>query len=90
MAADDTGAWSGVRLFQHLVNRLDPSSPHLPLNLHTVHSLVASRPTLLRERSASRDALAGALDILASGDVLTGDGRNQVAGLRYALRLAAR
>ncbi|MEV8615708.1 hypothetical protein AB0383_48790 [Amycolatopsis sp. NPDC051373] len=90
MAADDTRAWSGVRLFHHLVSRLDPASPHLPLNLHTVHTLVASRPALLTERSAARDALAEALEILTSTDVLTRDGRDQVAGLHYALRLADR
>jgi hypothetical protein len=90
MIESDTKAWSGVRLFHHLVSRLDPSSPHLPLNLHTVHTLVASRPALLTERSSARDALAGALDILTSGDVLTRDGRDQVAGLHYALRLADR
>ncbi|MET8997144.1 helix-turn-helix transcriptional regulator [Amycolatopsis sp. NPDC004169] len=89
MVADDTKAWSGVRLFHHLVSRLAPSSPHLPLNLHTMYTLVASRPTLLK-RSADRDALAGALDVLTSGDVLTRDGRDQVAGLHYALRLADR
>jgi hypothetical protein len=90
MAADDTKAWSGVRLFQHLVSRLDPASPHLPLNLHTVHSLVASRPTLLAGQSAPHDALTGVLDTLTSGDVLTRGGRDQVAGLHYALRLADR
>jgi hypothetical protein len=90
MDADDTKTWSGVRLFQHLVSRLDPASPHLPLNLHTVHSLVASRPTLLAGRSTARDALTGVLDTLSSGDVLTPGGRDQVAGLHYALRLADR
>ncbi|QRP48019.1 helix-turn-helix transcriptional regulator [Amycolatopsis sp. FDAARGOS 1241] len=90
MAADDTRAWAGVRLFHHLVSRLDPASPHLPLNLHTVHTLVASRPALLTERSAARDALSEALEVLTSADVLTRDGRDQVAGLHYALRLADR
>jgi transcriptional regulator with XRE-family HTH domain len=90
MTENDTKAWSGLRLFQHLVGRLDPRLPHLPLNLHTVHTLVVSRPALLTERSAIRDSLAGALDALAAGDVLTRDGRDQVAGLHYALRLANR
>ncbi|MFE5568918.1 multiprotein-bridging factor 1 family protein [Amycolatopsis japonica] len=90
MAEDDTRAWSGVRLFRHLVGRLDPASPHLPLNLHTVHTLVASRPALLTDHSTSRDVLAGALNVVASAGVLTRDGRDQVAELHYALRLADR
>lgn len=90
MAQADTRTWSGIRLFHHLVDRLDPSSPHLPLNLHTMHSLVASRPALLTERSAERDALSEALDLLSSRDVLSPKGRDQVTGLHYALRLADR
>jgi len=90
MVADDNKAWSGVRLFHHLVGRLAPSSPHLPLNLHTLHTLVASRPALLTGQSADCDALTGALDQLTSADVLTRRGRDQVAGLHYALRLADR
>ncbi|UOZ03380.1 helix-turn-helix transcriptional regulator [Amycolatopsis sp. WQ 127309] len=90
MADGDTKAWSGVRLFEHLVNRLAPTSPHLPLNLQTVHTLVASRPALLAGQSAARGALAEALDILTSGEALTRAGRDQVAGLHYALRLADR
>jgi DNA-binding XRE family transcriptional regulator len=90
MVADNTTPWSGVRLFDHLVSRLDPSSPHLPLNLHTVHTLVASRPALLGTPSIAREALSGVLDTLASGDVLTRNGRDQVAGLHYALRFADR
>nr|WP_162834680.1 helix-turn-helix transcriptional regulator [Amycolatopsis circi] len=90
MATADTRAWSGMRLLHHLVGRLDPSSPHLPLNLHTVHSLVASRPTLLSGPSAVRDALIGALEMLSCSDVLSREGRDQVAGLHYALRLANR
>ncbi len=55
MVADDTNAWSGVRLFHHLVSRLGPSSPHLPLNSHTMHTLVASRPALLMWHVGVRD-----------------------------------
>ncbi|GAA3571061.1 hypothetical protein GCM10022222_63970 [Amycolatopsis ultiminotia] len=72
------------------MSRLDPASPHLPLNLHTVHTLVASRPALLSEHSAARDALPATLESLTSAGMLTRDGRDQVAGLHYALRLADR
>jgi hypothetical protein len=89
MADDDTRSWAGVRLLQHLMNRLEPSSPHLPLNLHTLHALIASRPSLLNERPAVRASLAGKLDRLASTGRLFRTGRDQLAGLQYALRIAA-
>ena len=90
MLNDDTRTWSGARLLQHLLDRLGPHSSHLPLNLRTLHALVASRPALLTERPGVHTRLAETLDILASSHVLTRPGRDQVAGLQYALRIADR
>jgi hypothetical protein len=89
MLDEDTRSWTGVRLLRHLVNRLEPDSPHLPLNLHTLHALIASRPSLLSGRPAVRAALAEVLAKLAPTD-LTRSGRDQLAGLQYALRIADR
>jgi hypothetical protein len=86
----DTRSWTGVRLLQHLTNRLEPDSPHLPLNLHTLHALIASRSSLLGGRPALRAPLAEVLARLASTQCLTRTGRDQVAGLQYALRIADR
>jgi hypothetical protein len=55
----DARSWTGVRLLRHLVNRLSPESPHPPLNLCTLHSLVASRPSLLAGPPEIRISLAG-------------------------------
>jgi len=88
MLDDDTGSWTGVRLLRHLTNRLEPGSAHLPLNLYTLHALIASRPSLLNGRPVVRASLAEALDKLASTGHLTRTGRDQLAGLRYALRIA--
>jgi hypothetical protein len=90
MAADDPRQWVGVKLLRHLTVRLDIASPHLPLNLHSVHALVATRPALLTGWPCARASLAGALDRIASSDTLDRIGRDQVAGLRYALRIANR
>lgn len=90
MLNDDTRSWSGTRLLQHLVDRLGPDSLHLPLNLRTLYSLIASRPSLLSDRPGVHKRLAETLDILASSQVLTRTGREQVAGLQYALRIANR
>jgi len=86
----DTRSWTGVRLLRHLTGRLDPESRHLPLNLHTLHALVASRPSLLRGRPSVQQTLGVVLDRLGSVDDLPRAVRDQVAGLHYALRLADR
>jgi transcriptional regulator with XRE-family HTH domain len=86
----DTRSWTGVRMLQHLLHRLDPASPHLPLNLSTMHALVASRPTLLSGRPATRAALAEVLDRLSSSNALLRTEREQLAGLQYAIRIADR
>lgn len=90
MREADTRAWSGDALLTHLANRLDPDAPHLPLNLHTLHALVAARQALLDARPRRRASLAKSLDRLASGDSLSRTGRDQVADLRYALRISGR
>jgi transcriptional regulator with XRE-family HTH domain len=85
-----TQSWTGVRLLGHLTTRLEPESHHLPLNLYTLHSLVASRPSLLAGRPDVRASLAEGFARLASTDCLTRIGRDHLAGLQYALRLADR
>jgi hypothetical protein len=85
----DTRSWTGARLLQHLLPRLDPESPHRPLNLCTLHALVASRPSLLSGPPATRASLAAAIDRLAS-TTLARTERDQVAGLKYAIRIADR
>lgn len=86
----DTWTWAGVHLLQHLVRRLQPVSPHLPLNLCTLHSLIASRPSLLSGPPQIRRSLARALDGLVSAEGMSRISRNQLAGLQYAVRIADR
>ncbi len=90
MLSADTRSWTGHRMLEHLLQRLDPASPHLPLNLSTLHALVASRPSLLSGRPNARASITRVLDRLASSDTLTGTGRGQLAGLQYAVRIADR
>ncbi|MCO8271811.1 helix-turn-helix domain-containing protein [Actinoplanes sp. TRM 88003] len=86
----DTRSWTGIRLLDHLLKRLDPATSHLPLNLSTLHTLIASRPTLINDAPATRATLTEVLDRLASSDTLGRSGRNQLAGLQYAVRIADR
>jgi Helix-turn-helix len=90
MLEHDTGSWTGVQLLQHLISRLDPGAAHLPLNLHALHTLIASRPGLLHHRPAVQISLATRLDRLGDSDEPTRALRDEIAGLRYALRLAER
>ncbi|RZS37076.1 hypothetical protein EV193_106312 [Herbihabitans rhizosphaerae] len=90
MLDDDTRAWSGVQLLRHLTNRLTPDSLHLPLNLCTLHALIASRPPLLDRRPSDQARLAEVLDSLTSVGGLTRTSRDQLTGLHYALRIAGR
>jgi transcriptional regulator with XRE-family HTH domain len=90
MLSPDTRSWTGVRMLQHLLQRLDPTSPHRPLNLATLHALVASRPALLSGQPATRSSLAHVLDALASSNGLARTERDQIAGLHYAVRIADR
>jgi hypothetical protein len=90
MRKPDAGPWAGTRLLNHLVGRLEPGSQHMPLNLCTLHGLIASRPSLLSDRSDIRTSLDGVLAKLASVDSLSRTNRKQLSGLQYALRIADR
>lgn len=90
MLSADTRSWTGTRLLQHLLECLDPASPHRPLNICTLHALIASRPSLLTERPAVRSSFGEVLDRLASSADLSRTERTQLAGLQYAARIAER
>ncbi|NIH83731.1 helix-turn-helix domain-containing protein [Amycolatopsis granulosa] len=86
----DPRSWGGMHLLEHLTRRVAPSSPHLPLNLHTLFTLIASRPSLLTDWPNLRPPLAEAVEVGLSTDELTRTERDQFAGLHYALRIADR
>jgi hypothetical protein len=90
MLAADPRSWGGVDLLRHLTHRLDPGSGHLPLNLHTLYTLVASRPSLLTDWPQVRPPLSESVDRVAASGSLTRSERDQLAGLHYALRIANR
>ena len=90
MLTADTRSWTGNRLLRHLMERLEPASPQQPLNICTLHALIASRPRLLGGQPAVRTSLTEALDRLASTAELSRAERDRVAGLQYAARIADR
>lgn len=90
MTEVDPRSWAGLTLANHLVSRLHPDSPHLALNVATLHALIASRPALLSDWPQLRIALASALDPVGACDTVPRRVRDQLAGLAYAVRLADR
>ncbi|MFI5492197.1 helix-turn-helix domain-containing protein [Actinoplanes sp. NPDC051859] len=86
----DTRSWVGVRLLRHLVKRLQPESLQLPLNISTLHSLIASRPALLSGPPEVRTTLTKILDELTSVAEMSRTSLDQIAGIRYAVRMAER
>lgn len=81
-------AWNGATTMAHLTARMTDEAPHLALNLRSMHSLIAMRPSLLSEFPSAARALADRLALL--DDASAAADRDQVAGLRYAIRLADR
>ena len=59
--------WSGVRLFEHLLRRLQPGSDHADLNIHTIWSLYRARPGVLDGRPDLRQEAARKIEE-AQGD----------------------
>jgi transcriptional regulator with XRE-family HTH domain len=90
MLAADARSWAGHRLLGHLTSRIEPSCRHLSLNVHTLYTLIASRPSLLSDWPAVRGPLSAAVERTASTDGLDRTVRNQLAGVHYALRIANR
>lgn len=86
IATGSAGDWTGRRLLQHLVDRLDPRFGYRELYVHTLWALIAARPALLQstDRAVLRDRVEILLD---SGEVSAHAGR-ELDGVRYALRLA--
>lgn len=88
MLRDTRKYWTGTRLFAHLVRRVEPDAPHLALNLHTMHTLIAAQPKLLSRVPDLHAPFSNVLDKLSSSDRLTRRERDQLTGLHYLMRIA--
>lgn len=81
------GSWRGNRLLRHLMGGLMPEHGYVELNVHTIRTLLAARPALLRARSVVR-RLSGSLATLNDSGKLSASTRREIDSIRYAIRLA--
>jgi transcriptional regulator with XRE-family HTH domain len=90
MVSADHHDWPGTRLFEHLLNRVHPESPHLDLNVHTLWALVSARPAVLNYLPRLRDMVKTKTEALAGAPELTARASQEVVSVAYAVRLAER
>ncbi|WP_418961369.1 helix-turn-helix domain-containing protein [Streptomyces tritici] len=87
IATNRSGAWHGDRLMRHLVRALTPDHGFFALNVHTLWTLVAVRPSLLRQSPEIR-SLRHQLPVMLDDSGIPAATRRELESIRYAIRLA--
>ncbi|MEU5111727.1 helix-turn-helix domain-containing protein [Streptomyces longwoodensis] len=87
IASRAPGPWPGHRLLTHLAQGLSPEHGYVELNVHSLWSLLAVRPNLLKSGAAST-ALRERLPVMLDSRELSPRGRRELEGITYAMRLA--
>lgn len=88
IASRRLGAWHGAQLFDHLVRGLIPQQGFFDLSVHTLWTLLASRPNLLRGGGPTPIALRDRLSVMLDERELSARTRRELEGIRYAIRLS--
>ncbi|MFB6817045.1 helix-turn-helix domain-containing protein [Streptomyces sp. NPDC056347] len=88
IAAANPGPWPGDKLMRHLVRGMTLSHGFFDLSVHTLWSLLAARPNLLRPGAPIGNQLRASLPVLLDSRELSTRARRELEGIRYAIRLA--
>ncbi|MFI7365979.1 helix-turn-helix domain-containing protein [Streptomyces sp. NPDC050149] len=88
IASSSPGPWQGGKLMRHLVRGLSPHHGFFDLNVHTLWTLLAARPNLLRPGTPVGRDLRTALPVMLDSRELSTRARRELEGIRYAIRLA--
>ncbi|TVL88042.1 DNA-binding transcriptional regulator [Streptomyces sp. SAJ15] len=87
IASGKPGPWTGGKLLQHLVERLDPRHGYSELYVHTLWALLAIRPRLLHVAGRA-SGLRERLGVMLDSREVSARARRELDGIRYAIRLA--
>ncbi|MFE1930052.1 helix-turn-helix domain-containing protein [Streptomyces sp. NPDC059474] len=87
IASRQLGSWSGTRLLQHLARGLAPHHGYVDLSIHTLWTLLAARPELLRSGDATI-VLRERLPVMLDSREISAPARRELESIRYAIRLA--
>ncbi|MET7567510.1 helix-turn-helix transcriptional regulator [Streptomyces sp. NPDC005492] len=87
IASRTPGPWPGDKLLAHLVEGLAPHHGYVDLNIHSLWSLLAVRPNLLKSGVAAR-ALRDRLPVMLDGGELSDRAHRELESIMYAIRLA--
>jgi transcriptional regulator with XRE-family HTH domain len=90
MTGIEPSRWGGVRLFEHLLRRLQPGSDHADLNIHTLWTLLLARPGVLDGRPDLHGQAERKVEEAASDPDLAVQARQELASVAYAIRFAKR